>query len=261
MTTSSHTALSVNLNKVALVRNSRHNVIPDPVRAAELCIAAGCHGITVHPRPDQRHVRPDDVRRLATFLAANHPHIEYNIEGNPFAGAEPNGYPGFLALVQEVRPAQATLVPDSPDQLTSDHGWSMSAQNIERLTPIIARLRSWGSRVSLFVDEDMSAHDLEAIAAMGVERVELYTGPYAEAFGTPEQDVMLSRYARAGERAHAAGLSLNAGHDLNRQNLGAFVSGVRGVDEVSIGHALIADALEMGFPDAIRGYLASMGQV
>ncbi len=260
MKASSHTALSVNLNKVALVRNSRENVIPDPVHAARLCIAAGCHGITVHPRPDRRHIRPDDVRRLATYLRDAHPHIEYNIEGNPFAGPESNGYPGFMALVEEARPAQATLVPDSPDQLTSDHGWTMTPETVDRLGPIVSQLRTWGARVSLFVDAEMTLQDLHKIAELGVERVELYMGPYAEAFGTPEHQEVLERYVRAGERAHQAGLMLNAGHDLNRANLGEFLGDVQGVAEVSIGHALVADALEMGFDATIKAYLAAMGQ-
>ena len=249
------TALSVNLNKVALVRNARENDIPSVVRAAKICIAAGCQGITVHPRPDQRHVRPRDVEELAELLQ-DHPEIEYNIEGNPFAGPEANGYPGWMELVELARPHQATLVPDSPDQLTSDHGWDIE-KNAERLRPIIDRLRSWDARVSLFVDP--SPAGLELAARLGVARVELYTGPYAEAFDGGDKDVLediLAGYRRTGEAALAAGLELNAGHDLNRENLPMLLSGVPGIAEVSIGHALIADALEMGYDATIRAYIA-----
>ena len=248
------TALSVNLNKVALVRNSRENVIPSVVRAAEICIAAGCQGITVHPRPDQRHVRPHDVEQLAELIE-DHPEIEYNIEGNPFAGPESNGYPGWMKLVEMTRPHQATLVPDSPDQLTSDHGWDIE-KNAERLRPIIDQLRSWDARVSLFVDP--SPEGLELAAKLGVARVELYTGPYAEAFEAGDEDVLdkiLAGYTRTGEEALKAGLELNAGHDLNRENLPMLLAAVPGIAEVSIGHALIADALEMGYDATIRAYL------
>ena len=248
------TALSVNLNKVALVRNSRENDIPSVVRAAKICIAAGCQGITVHPRPDQRHVRPHDVEQLAEFLQ-DHPEIEYNIEGNPFAGAEPNGYPGWMELVEAARPHQATLVPDSPDQLTSDHGWDIE-RNLERLRPIVDRLKGWGARVSLFVDPSPAGFELAA--ELGVERVELYTGPYAEAFKLgedPRFDEILASYTETGVAARAAGLELNAGHDLDRANLPALLQNVPGIAEVSIGHALIADALEMGYEATIKAYL------
>ena len=254
------TALSVNVNKVCLMRNAREGDIPDPLRAAELCIQAGCHGVTVHPRPDQRHVRPDDVFRLKAMLDRDHPEIEFNLEGNPFAGPEPDGYPGFMALARQARPHQVTLVPDSPDQLTSDHGWRMTEEERQKLRPLVDELRALGSRVSLFVDAEIEQEALEAIARLGVERVELYTGPYAEAFGRAEERSALERFAAAGRRARAAGLELNAGHDLNRQNVGRFLHNVEQVREVSIGHALIADALEMGYAQTIRAFLNAMAQ-
>lgn len=250
------TALSVNINKVSLLRNSRQTTIPSPVRAASLCIQAGCQGITVHPRPDQRHVRPDDVFALCDFLK-DHPHIEYNIEGNPFAGPHSNGYPGWMQLVDQTRPHQATLVPDSPDQLTSDHGWDIK-KSAARLRPIIDQLRDWGTRVSLFADP--SPQGLELAAELGVHRVELYTGPYADAFAqrSPALDAILEEYVQAGEAARAAGLELNAGHDLSCENLPLLLSRVEAIAEVSIGHALITDALEIGYAAAVKNYLAAI---
>lgn len=255
------TALSVNLNKVALVRNSREGRIPDVVQIASLCIDAGCHGITVHPRPDQRHVRPEDVRRLAAFLReynASHKgeeEVEYNIEGNPFAGPESNGYPGFMALIKEVVPDQVTLVPDSPDQLTSDHGFRLEHTDRERLAAVIKECVTLGCRVSLFVDDDIPLDELREMARMGVGRVELYTGPYAEAHLEGDAAQSLERYAGVAKRAKEAGLELNAGHDLSLDNLAEFLEHVRGVREVSIGHALIHDALRIGYPEAVRRYL------
>lgn len=251
------TALSVNLNKVALVRNSREGRIPDIVQIAALCIDAGCHGITVHPRPDQRHVRPEDVRRLATFLEDLAVEgVEYNIEGNPFAGPEDNGYPGFLELVAEVVPDQVTLVPDAPGQLTSDHGFRLEKTDRNRLGDAIESCTALGCRVSLFVDDDIPLEELREMAKMGVARVELYTGPYAEAHLEGDAVRSLEGYAGAASRALEAGLELNAGHDLNLDNLQDFLTHVQGIREVSIGHALINDALLMGYPEAIRRYLA-----
>lgn len=255
-----NTALSVNLNKVALIRNSREGRIPDIVQMAKLCIDAGCHGITVHPRPDQRHVRPEDVRRLASFLGARQGArpIEYNIEGNPFAGPEEGGYPGFMELVSEAVPDQVTLVPDSPDQLTSDHGFRLEQTDRARLAHTIAECVELGCRVSLFVDEDIPLEELEAMARMGVSRVELYTGPYAEAHLAGDATQSLERYADAARRAEKAGLGLNAGHDLNLDNLADFLTHVPFIREVSIGHALIHDALLMGYPEAVKRYLEQM---
>lgn len=237
------TALSVNVNKVALLRNTRHLGIPSLLRAAGQLIAAGAQGITVHPRPDERHIRGTDVYELAEFLKA-HPHIEYNLEGNPFHNLMP--------FVEAVRPAQATFVPDSVGQFTSDHGWNLPA-DVERLAPVIAKAQAAGARVSLFMDPLPEA--MRFAREAGAERVELYTEAYARAHGTAQQAEVLSRYTRAAEAALAAGLAVNAGHDLNRDNLEDFLRAVPGVVEVSIGHALMADALELGYTETVRDYL------
>jgi len=247
-----HTALSVNVNKVALVRNTRHLGIPSVTRAATLCLQAGAHGITVHPRPDQRHVRTSDVFELGELLKA-WPDREYNIEGNPFHN--------LLEVAREVKARglplhQLTLVPDSEGQFTSDHGWAFPA-DAERLAPVIAEARALGARVSLFMDPEPA--QMAAAKAVGADRVELYTEPYAAAWYTAERDAQLERYRAAAQAALDAGLGVNAGHDLNRDNLGAFVRTVPGVAEVSIGHALIADALEMGYAETVRAYLACLG--
>ena len=243
----SRTALSVNLNKVALVRNTRHLGIPSVTRAATLCLQAGAHGITVHPRPDERHIRAQDVQELHALLRRDWPRAEFNIEGNPFHN--------LMEFVRELRPHQCTFVPDSEGQFTSDHGWDLRA-DAERVKPLIAEAKSLGVRVSLFMDADPQAMALAK--AVGADRVELYTEPYAAAWGTPAQEDQLFRFAGAAQAALDAGLGVNAGHDLNRDNLGAFVQRVPGVTEVSIGHALIADALEMGYAATVRAYLEAM---
>jgi pyridoxine 5-phosphate synthase len=242
-----NTALSVNLNKVALVRNTRHLGIPSVTRAATLCLQAGAHGITVHPRPDARHIRAQDVRDLHALLKTDWPHAEFNIEGNPFHN--------LMDFVRELRPHQATFVPDSEGQFTSDHGWDL-AKDGERVKPLIAECKALGVRVSLFMDADAQAIPLAR--AVGAHRVELYTEPYAAAWNTPEHVQQLRRFADAAQAAHAAGLGVNAGHDLNRDNLPDFLRAVPGVQEVSIGHALIADALELGYAATVRAYLAAM---
>lgn len=242
-----HTALSVNLNKVALVRNTRHLGIPSVTRAATLCLEAGAQGITVHPRPDERHIRAADVRDLAQLMK-DWPQREFNIEGNPFQN--------LMAFVREFRPHQCTFVPDSEGQFTSDHGWNL-AHDADRLRPLIAQAQSLGVRVSLFMDADADA--MAAAKAVGADRVELYTEPFAAAWGTPQQEAELARFALAAQAALDAGLGVNAGHDLNRDNLAAFVQRVPGVSEVSIGHALIADALEMGYRATVMAYLACVG--
>lgn len=236
------TALSVNVNKVALVRNTRHLGIPSVTRAALLCLQAGAQGITVHPRPDERHIRAADVHELAALLK-DWPGREFNIEGNPSQN--------LMEFIRTVRPQQATFVPDSEDQFTSDHGWSFP-QDAERLAPLIAECRSLGVRVSLFMDPEPA--QMAAARAVGADRVELYTEPYAAAWGTPAQAAQLALYAAAAQAALDAGLSVNAGHDLNRDNLPAFVQGVPGLLEVSIGHALIADALELGYAATVQAY-------
>lgn len=236
------TALSVNLNKVALLRNTRHLGIPSVTRAATLVLEAGAQGLTVHPRPDERHVRAHDVHELAELLRA-WPHAEYNIEGNPFHN--------LMDFVRAVRPHQATFVPDSVGQFTSDHGWSFPA-DLERLRPLVAEAKSLGVRVSLFMDPEPAA--MRAARETGADRIELYTESFARAHGTPEQSAVLERFSHAAEAALAAGLGVNAGHDLNRDNLTDFLRAVPGVQEVSIGHALIADALELGYAETVRDY-------
>ena len=237
-----HTALSVNLNKVALLRNTRSLGIPSVTRAATIALAAGAHGITVHPRPDARHIREHDVHDLADLLQ-QWPQAEYNIEGNPFHN--------LMDFVREVRPHQCTFVPDTVGQFTSDHGWSLPA-DAERLAPVIAEAKSLGVRVSLFMDPLPDA--MRDAAVLGADRVELYTESYASAHGTSEQGSVLAQFTSAAEAALAAGLGINAGHDLNRDNLTDFLRAVPGVREVSIGHALIADALELGYTETIRDY-------
>jgi pyridoxine 5-phosphate synthase len=244
MTVPARTALSVNLNKVALVRNTRHLGIPSVLRAASLCLEAGANGITVHPRPDGRHIRADDVRALH-HMVQTWPRAEFNIEGNPFHN--------LMDFLRELRPHQCTFVPDSEGQFTSDHGWNLSADS-ERLRPLIAEARALGVRVSLFMDPIPRA--MAAAKAVGADRVELYTESYASAWNTPRQDQVLLGFADAARAAHAAGLDVNAGHDLNRDNLADFLRAVPGVREVSIGHALISDALEMGYTATVKAYLA-----
>jgi pyridoxine 5-phosphate synthase len=236
------TALSVNLNRVALLRNSRPLDIPNLLRMAELALQAGANGITVHPRPDERHIRAADVGDLHALLAA-WPQVEFNIEGNPFHNLMP--------LVRQYRPAQATFVPDDHSQATSDHGWNL-AQDAERLRPLIAECQALGVRVSLFMDP-MPAAMAEA-RALGAQRVELYTEAYARAHGGPEQATVLAQYAATARAAITAGLEVNAGHDLNRLNLGDFLRSVPGVREVSIGHALIGDAVALGLAETVRAY-------
>ncbi len=255
------TTLSVNVNKIAWLRNSRAGARPGVLAAARTAIAAGAHGVTVHPRPDQRHILPSDVEALADLLAREYPHVEFNIEGNPAAGARDNGYPGFDRLIERARPHQATLVPDADAQLTSDHGWDLSdADRARRVAVTVARYRVWGVRVSLFMDP-VDAQIARA-KACGADRIELYTGPYADlverhGLDHPETRACLDVYARAARHAAALGLGVNAGHDLNLDNLTAFVA-IGGIAEVSIGHALIADALDLGLSTAVRKYLEAI---
>ncbi len=245
------TALSVNLNKVATVRNTRHLGIPSLTRAATLCLQAGANGITVHPRPDERHIRAGDVPELAKLLQA-WPGREFNIEGNPFHNLM--DVVGKL-VAQKLPVHQVTFVPDSEGQFTSDHGWIFPA-DADRLRPLIEQAHAWGLRVSLFMDAEPAA--MAAAKAAGADRIELYTEPYAAAWGTPDQPKQLARFAAAAQAALDAGLGINAGHDLNRDNLGAFIAQVPGVREVSIGHALIADALELGYSATVQAYLACL---
>ncbi len=236
------TRLSVNVNKVALLRNSRPLDIPGVEHVARLALDAGAHGITVHPRPDARHIRASDVGVLLKLVRSRGG--EFNIEGNPFHQ--------FMDVVRAARPDQCTLVPDDPGAATSDHGWNLQRDG-ERLRPIIAELKAMGIRVSLFMDADDQA--MAAAREIGADRVELYTEPYARAFGTPAQAAELRRYSAAAGAAGRSGLGVNAGHDLNRENLPLFLRSVPGVLEVSIGHALVADALEFGMAKTVALYL------
>ncbi|HEX7370497.1 MAG TPA: pyridoxine 5'-phosphate synthase [Rhodanobacteraceae bacterium] len=244
------TTLSVNLNKIAVLRNARGGSEPDLRIAAETCIAAGSAGITVHPRPDRRHITAEDVALLAQLTRGR---VEFNIEGNPFAPARP-GYPGFIELVRQARPAQATLVPDSDRQLTSDHGFDL-LRDVAKLEPLVAELNAVGCRVSLFVDAG-TVDGLAGARSIGVARVELYTGPFAQAYSRGEAEAELARCKATVTRAIAVGLAVNAGHDLNQRNLAAFHRAIPELAEVSIGHALICEALYDGLASTVRNYVS-----
>ena len=261
--TPTSTALSINLNKIALIRNSRDTEIPSVTEHASLCLDAGADGITVHPRPDQRHIRADDCYALQDLLTRNYVGIEFNIEGNPFAPPMPSNrhgvsdYPGFLAIVERVRPAQCTLVPDTDAQLTSDHGFDLRSSG-EQLSPIIEQLRAWGVRVSLFMDP--IPEQIRLAREIGADRIELYTGPYAEAFAHNRNlDTVFDEFYRAAEIAAAEGLGLNAGHDLNLDNLSRFAT-VPQLLEVSIGHAFTVDCIRMGLAETVRAYQRCLGK-
>jgi pyridoxine 5-phosphate synthase len=242
-------ALSVNVNKVALVRNTRHVGYPSVTRAAELCLKAGAAGITVHPRPDERHIRKGDVFEIAELMRL-WPDREYNIEGNPFHN--------LMDFIRAVKPHQATFVPDSQEQSTSDHGWSFP-QDAQRLKPLIDECRALGVRVSLFMDP--IPEQMTACKAVGADRVELYTETWASAFGTASEASVLAQFSAAANAARAVGLGLNAGHDLTRANLKPFVAAIPFLAEVSIGHAFVSDALELGYAEAVRAYLAALRPV
>ncbi len=243
------THLSVNVNKIATLRNTRALAIPSPVRLSAIALDSGAAGITVHPRPDERHIRPGDVDDIAALLK-RYPKAEYNIEGNPFHG--------LIEHCRRVRPQQATLVPDAREAFTSNHGWNLvelgSAER-DALAAAIRELKSAGCRVSLFMDP--VAEMMTLARDIGADRVELYTEPYAASFAAGRFETGVQPYAKAAVAARAAGLGVNAGHDLNLDNLAPFLRSVGTIDEVSIGHALIADALEFGMADAIRRYLAA----
>lgn len=244
------TQLSVNLNKIAVLRNARGGTLPDLLQAARVCLDAGAGGITVHPRPDARHVRADDVLALAALCHARG--CEFNLEGNPFAPPRA-GYPGFHALCAQARPTQATLVPDGDAQLTSDHGFDFDRDG-DGLRPHVAALKALDCRVSLFVDA--GSGDVAQAAAVGADRIELYTGPYAAAFAAGEASAALADCAQSTRLAQAAGLGINAGHDLDQSNLATLLSAVPGILEVSIGHALIGEAVYAGLDATVRAYLA-----
>jgi pyridoxine 5-phosphate synthase len=238
--------LSVNINKYALLRNSRGNDQPNLRNTIDMCVEAGAHGITVHPRRDQRHVRFDDVPTVAAYLRDEYPGIEYNVE------CEDASF--LIDIVVRDKPDQCTLVPVNPGELTSDHGFTPDA--VERLKPTVARLKEAGIRVSLFVD--CVPDHVRALAATGADRVELYTGPFAGAFGSAGQAMRTAEAFRSAEAAAEVGLGLNAGHDLDRHNLAA-LRDLPGLREVSIGHALVCRALEVGTAQAIKELLAALG--
>ncbi len=247
-TATARTALSVNVNKVATLRNQRPLPYPSVTGLARIALEAGAHGITVHPRPDERHIRAHDATDLAALLK-EWPGAEFNVEGNPFHN--------LMDVVRATRPDQCTFVPDSVGQSTSDHGFDLVADG-ERLRPLIAEAHDLGVRVSLFMDAVPEAMALAR--AIGADRIELYTEPYAVAHGTTAQAASIATFAAAARAAQAAGLGVNAGHDLSLANLADFVHGVPGVLEVSIGHALIADALEFGMAATVRRYLDALGE-
>ena len=244
------TKLSVNVNKVATLRNTRAVGYPNVLRTAWICLDAGAQGITVHPRPDQRHIRPSDVYEVAELLKG-YPGAEYNIEGNPFHG--------LVEFARKVRPDQCTLVPDEMNVSTSDQGWDMR-KDADRLRPVIEELHACGSRASLFMDIRADEEAIRIVRDVGAERIELYTGTYAERFVEGHGEASAAEYARVARWALAAGLGVNAGHDLNLENLGLFLRAVPDVLEVSIGHAVISDALEFGLGGTVRKYLGVIGQ-
>ena len=236
------TNLSVNLNKVALIRNTRNIGIPSITKMTQICIDAGAKGITVHPRPDQRHIRPTDVYDLVDVVTP----VEFNIEGNPLEVS-------FMEIVRKVKPTQCTLVPDAPDTFTSDSGWDLTKDK-ERLIPLIEELHSLGCRVSLFMDADIE--QIALVPDTGAERIELYTEPYATAYReNKDLESTWQQFADAAKKAQDLGLGVNAGHDLSLDNLAKFCT-IPGILEVSIGHALTAEALEMGFAKTVREYVA-----
>ena len=240
------TQLSVNINKIALIRNSRGRNYPDVAAFSERFLQLGAHGITLHPRPDQRHARYSDAHELKALC--DRYGAELNIEGNPTRE--------FLDVVLAVKPAQCTLVPDDPNQVTSDHGWDLD-KNAAFLREVCAELKSAGIRVSLFVDYDCP--NIALAKELGADRVELYTEPYAETYGTPQNDAILAQFGQAAMAAQAAGLGVNAGHDLNLDNLAKFIA-LPNILEVSIGHALIVECLEQGMDATMRGYMSILGE-
>lgn len=235
--------LSVNLNKVALVRNSRGHNVPNLVQVAQDCIQFGADGITLHPRPDERHAKRQDIYDLAPILD-----VEFNVEGYPSES--------FLQMIEEVKPAQCTLVPDPPGVLTSNAGWD-TIRNKHFLLDIILRLQSVGVRTSIFIETDL---DRIAMAKeIGTDRIELYTEPYASQYPTDPQSAV-EPFARAAAYAHELGLEVNAGHDLSQENLAWFAEHLPMLKEVSIGHALISDALYLGLEETIKRYQAALGK-
>jgi pyridoxine 5-phosphate synthase len=240
--------LSVNLNKIALLRNSRHTGVPDPRAFARMAIEAGAHGITLHPRPDERHVRRSDVPMLAETIAPWRPNVELNIEGYPDAR--------LLEIAAEVRPEQCTLVPDAPDAFTSEEGWKLGPDQMSLVCPAIAKLKGMGARVILFIDPDPAV--LDRIPASGADGIEIYTGSYAAAFRAGAYGPLLDACATTARAAADRGFVINAGHDLNLHNLPPLIARIPGLAETSIGHELTADALVMGFAAAVGAYVKAL---
>ncbi len=239
------TNLSVNVNKIAWLRNARGEDRPDIIELSKILINCGIQGLTVHPRPDLRHITPDDVYDISSLCKESN--VEFNIEGNPYS--EPTEiYPGFINLVKKIEPDQCTLVPDSPEQITSDHGWQIEDNDLENIKEIVNTLKTTKTRISFFVDPD--TYHIDQIKLAGADRIELYTGPYAV---NPTLEVV-SKYEKAFNHAKDIGLGVNAGHDLDLNNLQLFLSKVP-ADEVSIGHALISDALISGLEVVTKRYL------
>jgi pyridoxine 5-phosphate synthase len=240
--------LSVNLNKIALLRNSRRTGVPDVLRFARIAHDAGADGLTVHPRPDERHIRRDDVFGLAELMRPWRPAFELNIEGYPDSR--------FLDLVRQVMPEQCTLVPDAPDVLTSEEGWKLAPEQRRQVDPVIAALKAMGSRVILFVDPDTAV--VERVHDAGADGIEIYTGSYAAAYRAGNSEPLLQACLATAQRAAELGLVVNIGHDLNLENLPSLVDALPAVAEASIGHELTADALVLGFAEAVRAYKAAL---
>jgi pyridoxine 5-phosphate synthase len=237
------TKLSVNLNKFALLRNARGADFPNVLQKARECIEYGVHGITVHPRPDERHAKYSDVYELSDYLR-DKAEIEFNVEGNPVEK--------FMEIVKETRPDQCTLVPDDPNQVTSDHGWNLK-QDADKVQPIIQELKALGIRVSLFIDPDPS--QIELAKKIDADRIELYTEEYADTYGTAREQEVLKKYIEAGTVAHELGLGVNAGHDLNLKNLGLLLKNLPIIQEVSIGHAIVVEAFDYSLKSTIEQYI------
>jgi len=242
------TKLSVNLNKFALLRNARGTDHPNLLKMAKRTIATGVHGLTVHPRPDQRHAKYADVYDLSKLLCS-YPDVEFNIEGNPIEK--------FLSIVKEVKPDQCTLVPDAPDQITSDHGWNLKKDR-KRLTPILRNLQAKGIRVSLFMDTETDQIDIAK--EIEADRIELHTEPYARAFGTASEKEVYGQFYHAADHAQSIGLGVNAGHDLNLQNLGLFLT-IPGILEVSIGHAIVVESFDYSYEGTLKRYMEIISKV
>ena len=256
------TELSVNVNKIAWLRNSRDGSRPNLLDCCRTIVAAGARGLTVHPRPDQRHIKPADVHEIGNYIRLHN--VEFNIEGNPNSPASATGLPGFIELVEQTQPNQCTLVPDTDHQLTSDHGWDLlDAETFARVKDFVARLKTTQTRVSLFLDPDVE--QVERAKESDADRIELYTGPWADAvlehgLDSTQANTLLADYKAAAEHAHAVGLGVNAGHDLDLANLAKFLS-IGSILEVSIGHALISDALYFGLYETVRKYLFVLKQI